>query len=260
MIRKIFIYIILISTTVLVAKAEKPQTEDVQYQTWIDSAAQAYKNQQFDKASKFYAQVISHGMASSDLYYNLANAWYKQGMIARAILYYEKALKYNPAHEDARFNLLMANSLITDRIEPAHVPFYKRWFKSMWQSMSLNSWAATSIILFILLLASVLIFVFSRSIFIKKLIVPLGFLALVLMILSLTLGGEARSYMEDTHKAIIFEPTLNVKSTPDNSGTNLFTIHEGLKVEIRQHIGEWSEIEIADGRVGWVPSETYVKI
>jgi tetratricopeptide (TPR) repeat protein len=240
--------------------AEQSQNEEEQYQTWIDSASQAYKNQHFDKAAQFYEQVISHGMVSADLHYNVANAWYKQGMVSKAILHYEKALKYNPAHEDARFNLLMANSLITDRIEPAEVPFYKKWYKNLWQSMSLNGWAITSIILFALILASILIFVFSRSIFIKKLIVPIGFLALVLMILSLTLGGEARNYMEDTHKAIIFEPTLNVKSSPDESGTNLFTIHEGLRVEIRQHLGEWSEIEIADGRVGWVPSETFIKI
>jgi len=260
MIRKLFIYFILIGSTIFSAQAKNPQTEEAQYQTWIDSASQAYKNNQFDKAVEYYEQVISHGMVSADLHYNLANAWYKQGFIANAILHYEKALKYNPAHEDARFNLLMANSLITDRIEPAEVPFYKKWYKSMWQSMSLNGWAYLSIILFIILLASVLIFVFSRSVFIKKLIVPIGFLALLIMILSLSLGSEAKSYMEDTHKAVIFEPTLNVKSSPDDSGTNLFTIHEGLKVEIRQHLGEWSEIEIADGRVGWVPTETYMKI
>jgi tetratricopeptide (TPR) repeat protein len=260
MIRKLFIYFLLLSATTLSTKAEEPQAEEAQYQTWIDSASQAYKNQQFNKASQFYQQVISHGMVSADLHYNLANAWYKQGLIANAILHFEKALKHNPAHEDARFNLLMANSLITDRIEPAEVPFYKKWYKSMWQSMSLNGWATTSIILFILVLGSILVFVFSRSIFIKKLIVPVGFLGLLLMTLSLTLGGEARSYMEDTHKAIVFEPTLNVKSSPSESGTNLFTIHEGLKVEIRQHLGDWSEIEIADGRVGWVPSETFRKI
>lgn len=260
MIRKLFIYAFLLCATAINAQADKPQAEEIQYQTWIDSASQAFKKQQFDKATQFYEQVISRGMVSADLHYNLANAYYKQGIMANAILHYEKALKYNPAHEDARFNLLMANSLITDRIEPAHVPFYKRWYKNMWQSMSLNGWSIASISLFLLVLTSVLIFVFSRSVLIKKIIVAVGVLSLTLMILSLSLGSEARNYMKDTHMAINFEPTLNVKSSPDKSGTNLFTIHDGLKIQIRQQLGDWSEIEIADGRVGWVPTETFNKI
>mgnify|MGYP006277025655 FL=1 len=80
------------------------------------------------------------------------------------------------------------------------------------------------------------------------------------MIMSLMLGAEARAYLEDTHKAIVFEPTLNVKSAPDESGTDLFTIHEGLKVEIREELGQWTEIEIADGRVAWVPNESFKKV
>jgi len=261
MIKKALTYTLLVVASLSNINATNPETEDAkQYQTWIDSASEAYRNQQFSKAVEYYEKVLKFGMTSADLHYNLGNAYYKEAMMPHAILHYEKALKYNPAHEDARFNLQMANSLITDRIEPSHVPFYKRWYKQLWQSMPIDSWAVLSIVAFLALIGAILLFVFTRSIALKKTVVPIGLLGLVLMILSLTLGAEARSYLEDTHKAIVFEPTLNVKSSPDNSGTDLFTIHEGLKVEVRQELGEWSEIEIADGRVGWVPNESFKKV
>ena len=261
MTQKLFIYIVAPILAATTAVAGVPQQEEAaQYQSWIDSAETAYTSQNYTKAVDYYRQVLDYGMTSADLHYNLGNSWYKQGALPEAILHYEIALKYNPAHEDARFNLQMANSLITDRIEPAHVPFYQRWYKQLWQSMPLDSWATQSIIAFLVLIGSILLFVFTRSIGLKKTALPIGLLALVVMIMSLMLGAEARAYLEDTHKAIVFEPTLNVKSAPDESGTDLFTIHEGLKVEIREELGQWTEIEIADGRVGWVPNGSFKKV
>lgn len=234
--------------------------EAKQYQTWIDSASAAYTNQNYEKAVDFYQRVLDHGMTSADLHYNLGNAWYKQGKFPEAILHYEKALKYNPAHEDARVNLKMVNNLITDRIEPASEPFYKRWYRGIWRSMPLKTWTLFSIGGFIVLLLAILLFVFSRSVTLKKTVLPVGLLAVIVMTISLIMGAESRAYLEDTHKAVIFEPSLNVKSAPDQSGTDLFNIHEGLRVEIKQQLGEWTEIEIADGRVGWVPADAYKKI
>lgn len=61
-------------------------------------------------------------------------------------------------------------------------------------------------------------------------------------------------------EAIVFSPTVTVKSSPDQSGTDLFVIHEGTKVSIKSTLGEWSEISLEDGNVGWMPSKDIVKI
>jgi hypothetical protein len=60
--------------------------------------------------------------------------------------------------------------------------------------------------------------------------------------------------------AIVFTPTVTVKSSPDASGTDLFVIHEGTKVVIRTTLSDWSEIELEDGNVGWMPSKDIEKI
>jgi SH3-like domain-containing protein len=56
-------------------------------------------------------------------------------------------------------------------------------------------------------------------------------------------------------------PAVTVRSTPTQSGTDLFLIHEGTKVEIRDNsISDWAEIQIADGKVGWVEKSTFEAI
>ena len=55
--------------------------------------------------------------------------------------------------------------------------------------------------------------------------------------------------------AIIMTPSITVKSTPDESGTDLFILHEGHKVIIKDNtMKEWKEILLEDGNAGWVPT------
>ena len=66
--------------------------------------------------------------------------------------------------------------------------------------------------------------------------------------------------MENRSSAIVFAATVTVKSSPDESGTDLFVLHEGTKVSIKSTLGEWSEIELEDGNVGWLQSKNIEKI
>ena len=55
-------------------------------------------------------------------------------------------------------------------------------------------------------------------------------------------------------QAIIMSPSIVVRSTPSDSGTSLFVLHAGHKVDIKDNsMREWKEIRIEDGKVGWVP-------
>jgi len=54
---------------------------------------------------------------------------------------------------------------------------------------------------------------------------------------------------------IIMAPSVTVKSTPNEKGTDLFILHEGRKVMIKDNtMKEWKEIQLEDGNVGWIPS------
>ena len=48
----------------------------------------------------------------------------------------------------------------------------------------------------------------------------------------------------------------SVRSSPSSeSAKDLFVLHEGTKVRIIDKVGEWSNIELADGRQGWMLSQ-----
>ena len=53
-------------------------------------------------------------------------------------------------------------------------------------------------------------------------------------------------------EAIILSPSVYVKSSPDEKGNDLFILHEGTKVSLQDQVGNWQEIRLANGTVGWV--------
>lgn len=57
------------------------------------------------------------------------------------------------------------------------------------------------------------------------------------------------------------ESSVTVRSTPTKSGTDLFVIHEGTRVEVRDNsMRDWAEVQIADGKVGWIEKSSYEAI
>ena len=51
-----------------------------------------------------------------------------------------------------------------------------------------------------------------------------------------------------------------MKGAPDNSGTSLFLIHEGLKVQVVGELGNWYNIRLADGNEGWIAKSDLERI
>jgi len=58
--------------------------------------------------------------------------------------------------------------------------------------------------------------------------------------------------MENHTNAIIMSPSVVIKSTPSESGTDLFILHEGTKVKVLDNVSGFSQVELSDGRQGWM--------
>jgi tetratricopeptide (TPR) repeat protein len=226
----------------------------------IAKANKAYTEGYYANAAEFYKSVIASGFESADLYYNLGNACYKQNDFAGAILYYEKARKLDPGNEDVNFNLKIANTKITDKIEPIPELFYKRWYKKLTESLSVDKWAKTGLVCLFLGLAAGLFYFVSRQLFVRKAGFWLGIFFVAISLFSFLFAWQ--SYNEVVHRkeAIIFTPTVTVKSSPDEKSIDLFVLHEGAKVELIDNIGTWYEIRIANGSVGWLIASSVEKI
>jgi len=226
----------------------------------IARANKAYTDGMFNNAVELYKQVLTSGNESWELYYNLGNSYYKLNDFASAILNYEKARKLNPGNEDINFNLKVANNKITDKIEPLPEMFYKRWHRSLVELFPVDIWARIVILSFILSLVSGLLYFISQRIYLKKIGFWAGVVFFLFSILSFHFSYQNYQTLQDNTEAIIFTPTVTIKSSPDEKSIDLFVLHEGTKVRILDNIGNWYEIRIANGSVGWLPVSSIEKI
>ena len=195
------------------------------------------------------------------MYYNLGNAYYKSNDIAHSILNYERALLLDPSNEDIQFNLELARSKAVDKNAIVSELFFVRWFRDFSSIMPVDGWAKCGILCFIVLILCLTLFIFNKKSKTKKIIFIFALLSLICTILANVIASNQKDKMNYRESAIIMEPSVTVRSTPSTSGTELFILHEGKKVTIKDDsMKEWKEIEIEDGNIGWLPASAIEQI
>ena len=215
------------------------------------NADSAYARQQYQQAIKDYEELLHDGV-SAELYYNLGNAYYRTDNITRAVLNYERALLLSPGDGDIRFNLQMARSKTIDKITPESEMFFVTWYHALVNIMSVDGWARTALVSFALAIVLALAYLFSARIWVRK-VGFFGGLAFIAVFILANLFAYQRQELVNRTGAIIISSAVPVKSTPSKSGTDLFILHEGTKVEITDGtMRGWKEIRVADGKEGWI--------
>jgi len=87
-----------------------------------------------------------------------------------------------------------------------------------------------------------------------------GILTVVFSAFTFSFASEQKNKIKKRNSAIVFCPRVTVKSSPSETGTDLFLIYEGLKVDVTDSLNRWTEIKLADGNEGWLPDSCIVKI
>ena len=215
----------------------------------FDAANAAYADGRYEEAAAMY-QTLLDEQPDATLYYNLGNSRFKQGELAQAILNYERALRLKPNYKDAQYNLAFAQSRITDNIVEQDF-FLSSWARTMRNSLSERTWWSTSIGLFICALIALLLFLLGRELWLRKTAFHVAWIALLFSLIAGLNAGSLRQRNTLRNEAIITQGVVNVKSSPDRSGTDLFTIHEGTKVTIREPLGEWVNVSVGSNE-GWM--------
>lgn len=221
----------------------------------FERANQMYADGQFEEAIAQYEAVLQSGLEAPELYYNLGNAYYRQGLLPAAILNYERALLLAPHDKDVRYNLNLAYGQITDKIEPVGVFFLSKWFAGFRNSSKSDTWAIVSIVSFVLFLAGLFFFFFAKTSLYKKLSFFVGVLAFLVALTTFVFSAQQKQHLVQRDRAIVFSPSVTVRSAPEAGGTELFVLHEGTRVKLLQQLNNWYEIELQDGNVGWMHAE-----
>jgi tetratricopeptide (TPR) repeat protein len=223
-------------------------------------ANELYQKGNYKEAISLYEAIIRSGFVSAELYYNLGNAYYKTSEIPAAILNYERALKIKPGDADAEFNLKIANSQTIDKIEPLPEVFYKRWLNKWLMSDSPESRFNHGIILLWICLALFACWLFVPVPWIKRVAFLLTLVSLTGSLMFYLVGSWQQKQLKDESYAIIFEPNVYVKSSPDEKSANLFMLHGGTKVKMVDELSGWKRIRLPNGHEGWIPETALEKI
>jgi tetratricopeptide (TPR) repeat protein len=226
----------------------------------VEKGNTEYMNGNYEEAIKNYQAVVDSDYESAELYYNLGNAYYKSNKFTMALVNYEKASLLDPDDEEIQHNLEMERQLAIDKIDKLPELLPKQWYRQFIGLLKTDQWAYISMITFPLSLLLFLAYFFVRRIGIRK---AAFWLALVIMFISVStfvFSYNQKRLVYDNSYAIIITPSVMIKSSPDESGTELFQLHEGTKVEIIDQLGDWKEIKLSDGNVGWLKMSDLMRL
>ena len=240
----------------LAGVCDEPDAVEASPEQLWDRANTAYLNGDYHAATSIYEEILSRGLSSMKLYYNLGNSCFKEGRLGEAILNYHRALRLAPGNEDVRYNLEVAEARTKDNIEQIPEFFLTGWVRSVRHAMSCTAWSLFSLVALACALALFLIYLLARRLSMRKTGFYGTLIAVVLFMLTSWFAmGQRREMLDDT-QAVVMSFSTAVKSSPDKSATDLFVLHEGTRVEIVNRLDQWCEITIADGKKGWLEAKT----
>lgn len=225
----------------------------------FEKANQSYHDGDYSAAIKGYENILSGGMESGELYYNLANAYYKLNKLGNARLNYERALIWMENDEAVLQNLSLLKLRLVDQIEEPPRLFISKWWESLLSTFSLPTLGNIVLFLFWTLLISIAIFLHYQKrgrIKFKSLFNTV----LVIWLFALVIWANKIYLFESEIHGVILLSTVTVQAEPSDNTTELFVIHEGTKVKINRSSGDWFEIQLIDGKTGWLKNNALEKI
>ncbi len=212
-----------------------------------------YEDGRYEQAARSYQQLADKGYDDPALYYNLGNAYFKQGDLGRAILNYLRAERIAPRDGDVKANLDFARSQTLDVLESNEAPFV-RFATGLLLRVTIGELGAVALALWLLFSACLLLAMIGPRHWLAW-ARPVTLAAAVLLML----GGGAlagRLYFDSaSNEAVIVAEEVDVVSGPGSRYTPEFTLHAGAETGLMERRGAWARIALPGGSLqGWVPA------
>jgi len=221
----------------------------------FNRATGAYNDGKYQAAVDNYLEILDNGKHSAELYYNLGNAYYKLNQIAPSIYYYEKALLLKPNDPEIKNNLSYAQNMTLDAIDTMPETGFARIYNSFLDVLSFDQWGYVAVVFMILFVLLYIGFYYFRYSSRKRLAFILSTVCLFLSMASVVFAYMEYEAFQADRPAIVFAEQASVKSEPNRISQEAFALHEGTKVNVLDELNDWKKIRIADGTIGWIPSE-----
>ena len=225
-----------------------------------EEARQAYAHEDYNRALQLWQQAVKQQGTSTDVYYNMGNAYYKLKDMGHAILCYERALALDPGNRDARYNLEFVRERAAISEDHGSTYFADK-LSNVVCRLSSNTWAVWGIITLLLLMGGVALYVFADQLRWRK----LGFFGALTMLVLCVLCNVCAHYVytrSTTHdKAIVMAAPATLSTAPrvpKDTTEVAFTLGVGFKVTILDSVAsksdKWINVRTGDNRKAWINS------
>lgn len=221
----------------------------------FEQANSLYNQEKYPEAIQIYDQILKNGKHATSLYFNKANAHYKQNQLAESIYNYEKALLLDPSNEDVLTNLAFAKNMLIDKIDVIPTSGFSKFFNSFVDGFHFDTWAIIAVVLMLLFVFSFIKYTLEKYTGKKRLFFVISGISLLLSLLSLSFAYQQESNVNKEVYAIVFAKESQVKTEPKLSSDQAFVLHEGTKVQVLESFQDWTKIKLTNGSVGWVIAE-----
>lgn len=230
-------------------------TQVIFAQSGFETGNALYKKGQYEQAIDAYNTVLGSKKQSAELYYNIANCYYKLNKVAPAIYNYEKALVLSPNNQDVINNLKFAQKRTVDEVKVIPKVGFEKLLRDFTGIYNYDKWAWLAITFSVLFLLGFIGYYFSAASVLKRVFFVSMFLMLIFVLISVSAAMFEKNYAVNERPAIVFADKTEVKSEAKNRGTKVIDLHEGTKVYVKQVDGAWKKVQLTDGTIGWIESE-----
>lgn len=217
-----------------------------------DSAVSKYSVADYNGALNSFKSLESEGYNSKELNYNIGNCYFKLKEYGYAVLYFERALKFDPSDKDIISNLELVREFTIDKIDVLPEFILNTWISDLNYSLSSSMWSLFVLVFTISLALLIILFRNLQKHSLKKLTFALSIVSFVLMIISFYFSVKQISDFNTNNFGVVINSVVSVKSSPDQSAKDLLILHEGTKVKINDTLSGWKRVELSDGREGWL--------
>jgi tetratricopeptide (TPR) repeat protein len=222
-------------------------------------ANQNYEAGLFTEAVGIYEAIIEAGIHNSDLYYNLGNAYFKQGDLGRAILNYRRAQRLTPRNPDVAANLSFARGLAIDQFENTEegltnlVQAAEEW-------LTVNEAVVLALILWVLICYfAVLAILLPRQRRVFSWV-----MAGLALFLAIGLASIANRLYSDWRypPVVVLAEEVKITSGPGDADQYLaeFTLHAGAELHLLESRPGWRRITLPGDLQGWAPAEAVEEV